>query len=150
MNLKFFNSKGEVAELKQETVSMIDFSRKQKPMTYRQKVVLELIQTCLKEKTILNLYVLQDWFMEKIVKPRNHKLHDEYKGKDEKGNAIWTYSLEYDKRKREIKERGGLMEGYHLNEAKGILKYHIGNLVVNGYLVVLPTIKLEEQNQLIN
>ncbi len=115
-----------------------------KPLAYRPKKVLELINTCIDTKQMLDVYVLQNWFMEEFVKHRNPRQYDEYKGKDEKGEPVWSYDSEYNIKKRMIKKNGGLLEGYYLSEPKAMLKYHIGNLVMNGYLLVLPTIQLAQ------
>lgn len=125
-------------------VKHIGFGLPQKRMPRKAKLVLQLITDCLNNKVVLDDYVLQDWWLQKIVKPRNRIERGKYLGVDAAGNNTWERINEYDLRVRQIKEHDGLLPGYYWSEAKYALKYHIGNLVVNGYLVVLPVIKLSE------
>lgn len=136
--------------LPQVSFGMVKITPQRKPIKYRPKMVLLLIEQCLKNKTILDEYILQDWFMEKIIKPRQTKLREyDYTAKRNPVEPYpFTYVLEYDVRKKEIKKNGGLMDSYNLTEAKAILKYHIGNLVVNGYLVAIPTISIKNIEEL--
>lgn len=121
-----------------------------KQLRYRQHKVLMLIEKCINEKVVLNEYILQEWFMEQVVKPRRRVIDGKYLGKDAEGRNTWERISEYDKLQIEISESPtGLMKYWNLGEAKQIIKYSIGSLVVNGYLAVLPTIKLDsiDENQ---
>lgn len=123
-------------------VKHVEFGVAKRPLNYRPRIVLELIHSCLKEKRILDDFVLQEWWLEKIVKPRHRIVDGKSLGKGSDGYFHYEKIQEYDLRVRQIKEHGGLLPGYYWNEAKTCLKYHIGNLVLNGYLIVLPVIKL--------
>ncbi len=127
------------------------FGRRQKALTFKQKAVLRLMDHCVCNLIILDEYILQDWFMEKIIKPRNKMIDGKYLGyKTETGRNAYERILEYDLRKRQIAEKGGLMDHWHLNEAKQTLKSCIGSLVVRGYLTAIPNIKMRDIPDLIS
>jgi hypothetical protein len=128
--------------MSERIVKHISFSVSKRPMGYRPRVVYELICHCLNNKIVLDDYILLDWWMEKIVKPRNRYVSGESLGKGSDGYYKFERVKEYDWKQKQITEHGGMLPGYFWAEAKSILKYHIGNLVINGYLVVLPVIKI--------
>jgi len=134
-----------------EIVKHIEFATVKRPLrNYRAQMVFNLIADCLNSRKILDDYVLQDWWMEKFVKPRN-RMHHEWTGKrDKDGEPLYIDTPEYDYYSKLINKYNGLLPGYYWMEAKQSLKYHIGNLVVNGYLIVLPVIKISETNELNN
>jgi len=122
-----------------------------KKMPTNQKKVYDLIMDCVKNKRVLDDDLLQEWFMEKIVKPRNRMIDGKYIGTNSIGWNVYERISEYETRKKEISEHGRLRY-WHFSEAKQLLKYAIGALVMRGHLTVLPSIKIndEQPNQLIN
>lgn len=129
-----------------DVVKHIEFGTVRKPLnSYRARLIYELILDCIKDKKVLDDYVLQDWWLEKLVKPRNRIMQTKYLGKDVSGQNVWQEEKEYDYIVRLIKEHHGLLPSYYWTEARQALKYHIGNLVVNGYLIALPKIKISAE-----
>jgi hypothetical protein len=61
----------------------------------RQKKVYDLIMDCVKNKRVLDEDRLQEWFMEKIVKPRNRMIDGRYIGKNANGWNVYEKISEY-------------------------------------------------------
>lgn len=138
-------------ELIKTTSGQVCFGVRQKPLTFKQKAVMSLVNSCVSNLTILDEYVLQEWFLEKIVKPRNRIVDGKYLGyQKENGYNAYERILEYDLYKRKISEHNGLLPWWDLSEAKSTLKLCIGALVVKGYLTVIPNIKISETPELEN
>lgn len=106
-------------------------------------LVYNLISECLKNKVVLDDKVLQDWWLEKIVKPKKKYTQGRYLGKNNLGQNVWERILEYDYYMRKIAEKGKLSY-YSMADAKQKIKYSIGSLVMRGYLRVLPVINISE------
>lgn len=66
-----------------------------------------------------------------------------YLGTDINGRNVWEKIPEYEFYKKEI-ENHGYLRCYWLGEAKQIVKYNLGALVLKGLLVVMPTIRLDD------
>lgn len=114
-----------------------------KQLTDKSKKVYHLIQGCIENKIVLDQQILEHWFLEEIVKPRERIKNGNYLGyRDANGYAVYERISEYEFLKREQKAYG-YIRCYWLGEAKQILKYNIGVLVLKDFLAVLPKISLD-------
>lgn len=118
--------------------------RTTRPLTFHQRKVMGLIESCLSKAIVLDSYILQDWFVQEIVQPRKRIVSGDYLGyRNENGNPVYEKIPEYDLMQREIKKHDGLLPHWYLCEAKQILKNCIGALVVKGYLMAIPNVKID-------
>lgn len=122
----------------------VNFSSARPKIGRTAKLVLKLLNDCLKQNKVLDEYTLQEWWLENIIKPRNRVVDDKYLGKNEQGHNVYEKVSELEYYKRRVEKYDGLMPSYYWNDAKQKLKYHIGSLVVSGYLVAIPVISLQE------
>lgn len=110
--------------------------------------LLRLIDKCIKEKRVLDQQILQGFWLEEIIKPKKRIVDGKYLGVGANGWATFERVNEYDKFKGLIKDNG-LLDYWYLGRAKQWFKSNIGSLVMRGYLTVIPSINLGEDDPLL-
>lgn len=113
--------------------------RGQHTLPFAAKKVLDLITDCLKKKIEIDNSVLQNWYLEEVVKPRRKSVRVYMKGED--GTYAYQRIDQYEYLQSCMKD--GELGYWHLTEPKRLLKYHIGGLVVRGYLKIFPNFKID-------